>query len=115
MKQNAFLAKQERRNAVRQQAMGETVRVFMAEMMCLVLNDPEIMGRGVFGRDRLTKIKAAVEERADAYWGAMLKCPEADYKQVMLDREMQRIFGEDCPPFGARYPWIAETRTGVKK
>lgn len=75
----------------------------MFDMMCLVLNDPEIMGKDVFGAERLKKVHDAMYERERTYHEAWMNNQESDYYQEKLDAALRRIFGE-IDPFNKRYP-----------
>lgn len=75
----------------------------MFDMMCLVLNDPEIMGKDVFGEARLKKIHDAMVKRESFYHDAWMHNQESDYYQEKLDASLRAIFGE-IAPFNDRYP-----------
>jgi hypothetical protein len=79
----------------------------MFDMMCLVLNDPEIMGKDVFGAERLKKVHDAMFERERIFHDAWMNNQESDYYQEKLDAALRRIFGE-IEPFSKRYPYLKE-------
>lgn len=100
-----------RRDADRQQffvAGCETATQQMWDMMCLVLNDPEIMGKDTFGAERLKKVHKALFDRESYYHEAWIGTNESDYYQEKLDSEIKRIFGDDAPDFKTRYPYVME-------
>lgn len=74
----------------------------MFDMMCLVLHDPDIMGKDTFGADRLKKIHEAMRTLESKYHDAWMHVPESDYLQEKLDASLREIF-PDCPPFAERY------------
>ena len=82
----------------------------MADLMALALNDPEVMGKGVFGVDRIKKVYAKIQELQHDLSKAWLKCDEQDYHQARLDRELRRIFGSDFIPFAERYPDVKKPK-----
>lgn len=106
-KQNPFLAKQE---AMRERcfivACDTTSQQFF-DYMCIVLNDPEIMGKDVFGAKRLQKVQEAMKKLDKEYSEAWCGSQESDWYQEKLDEALKRIFGE-IVPFRERYPYLKE-------
>ncbi len=78
------------------------------DMMCLVLNDPEIMGKDTFGAQRLMKLREALAEREAQYHEAWTHTEESDYYQEKLDGSLRKIFGEGTASFYERYPHCKE-------
>ena len=106
-KQNPFLAKQE---ALRQQCFEiacDTTSQQFFDYMCIVLNDPEIMGKDVFGAKRLLKVHEAMKNLDKEFSEAWCGGQESDYYQEKLDEGLRRIFGE-IEPFKKRYPYLKE-------
>lgn len=79
----------------------------MFDLMCVVLNDPDVMGKDVFGADRLRKVRQAMADAERFYHQAWLNQPESDYYQEKIDAQLRKIFGE-IEPFKNRYPYIKE-------
>lgn len=105
---NGYQEKQKAQINVFRQAEKDTQIQYMTDMLVLTLNDPNVMGKDVFGKDRLKKIIDAWAEKYDAFH-AVLECnDETDYYQVKLDACLRRIFGDQMDNFGARYPWIQD-------
>lgn len=77
------------------------------DYMCIVLNDPKVMGKDVFGAERLKKIHDAMKELDKQFSEAWLNSQDSDYYQEKLDAALRRIFGE-IEPFNKRYPLIRE-------
>ena len=106
-KPNAYLAKQD---TIRQQcfvaACDITAQQFF-DLMCVVLNDPEVMGKDVFGAERLKKLHAAMKDAEMQFEVAWLNQTESDYYQEKLDARLRKIFGE-IEPFRKRYPLMKE-------
>lgn len=107
MGKNGYLERQRTTVNVYRQAEKETYTQFMSDMFQITLNDPEIMGKDVFGEERIAKVLEGVSKNYDKYHGALEKGQEADYFQEKLDGRIRRIvkkrkfFG-----FEERYPWI---------
>ena len=76
----------------------------MFDMMCLVLHDPEVMGKGqTIGASKLKKIHKAMYELEAKYHDAWMFTQESDYLQEKLDENLRQIF-RVIQPFNERYP-----------
>ena len=106
-KPNAYLAKQD---ALLQRcfevACDTTAQQFF-DYLCIVLNDPEVMGKDVFGEKRLKKIHEALKKVDKHYSEAFVGSQESDYYQEKLDQELKQIFGK-VQPFRERYPYLKD-------
>ena len=79
------------------------------DMVSLVLRDPDIMGRDIFGKDRLLKVVKGVGEYIDTYEKAWLKDDETDYYRVKLDAALAEAYGEGLhDSFLSRYEFAPE-------
>ena len=109
MAKNDFMARQK---AV-QRAFFDTGlrcgRQQMIDMMSLVLNDPDIMGKNTFGKDRLLKVIKGIGEYIDTYQKAWEKDAETDYYRDKMDESLARIYGEGLHDnFLERYDFAPE-------
>lgn len=77
------------------------------DYLCLVLNDPEIMGKDVFGANRLMKIHEALKATDKKFNEAFVNSQDSDYYQEKLDDALRSIFGE-IDSFSTRYPFLKE-------
>lgn len=111
---NAYLARQQAKEKILQQATAETYQQFMADTLMLTLNDPDIMGKDTFGYERLKKVAEGWSRYIDQFHPALTGSPEADYLQIKLDEGIRRIMGksEDFSPFNERYEWISKVKYG---
>lgn len=116
-KRNGYLARQKVRDGVLQDATRQTYQQYMTDTLILTLNDPEVMGKDVFGYKRLKKVLEACGKCYDRYFDALTKNPEADYAREKMDRLMKQICGDsgDFVPFEERYEWLPEITYGQKK
>jgi hypothetical protein len=79
----------------------------MTDTLILTLNDPEIMGKDVFGKERIVRVVKAWGKKYDKYHGALEKGDEQDYYQVKMDEALKRALGEEgFDPFERRYEWL---------
>jgi hypothetical protein len=77
------------------------------DFLCLVLNDPDIMGKDVFGAKRLLKIHEALKATDKQFSEAFVNSQDTDYYQEKLDARLKDIFGE-IDPFKVRYPYLKD-------
>lgn len=78
-------------------------------MVSLVLRDPDIMGKDVFGKERLLKVVKSIGEYIDTYQKAWEKDDETDYYRDKLDAILARIYGEGMhDTFTKRYEYCTE-------
>ena len=79
------------------------------DMVSLVLRDPDIMGKDIFGRDRLLKVIKGVGEYIDTYQKAWEKDDETDYYQKKMDEALAEAYGADLhDSFHKRYEYAPE-------
>ena len=107
-KPNAFLSKQDELKQRCFVAGCEITAQQMFDMMCLALHDPQIMGKDIFGPNRLKKVHKAMYEFEKQYHDAWVHKEESDYLQEKLDAALREIFGDDLEPFQKRYPLTKE-------
>ena len=109
MGRNEFLAKQK---AMQEGFFNEGVRCGrqqILDMMSLVLRDPEIMGKDIFGKERLLKVVQGVGDYIDKYQPAWEKKDETDYYRAKLDAALADAYGEGLhDSFHTRYDFAPE-------
>ena len=109
MAKKDFLARQKERERVFLDVGLQCGRQQIMDMMSVVLNDPEIMKKDTFGKDRLMTVVQAIGDRIDLYQPAWTKSDEADYYQRKLDDALTRIYGDQLfDSFHTRYEYSPE-------
>lgn len=106
-KPNPLLAKFEATKQKCFEVACDTTSQQFFDYMCIVLNDPKVMGKDVFGAERLRKVHDAMRELDKQFSEAWVNSQESDYYQEKLDAALRRIFGE-IVPFNERYPYLKE-------
>ena len=82
-----------------------------SDMYDIVLNDADVMGKGVIGFDRILKIRLAVEEASSYYAPAYdRRHVEADVFQERLDAKLRRVWRDKFAPFAERYPMLKKIK-----
>lgn len=107
-KQSGYLKKKQAEVDTYRQAEKDTYIQFMTDMLVLTLNDPDVMGKDVFGENRIETVVKAWGQYFDKFHGALESVPEADYLQDTLDFRLKKIVPHLFAPFPDRYPWIKE-------
>lgn len=111
MGKNGYLEKRKKQIDTYRQAEKDTYVQHMVDMFSLTLSDPEVMGKDVFGKDRLSKVIHAVEKNYDTYHTALEKHVEADYYQEQIDKKLRASLGdENVVPFEKRYDWLVKQK-----
>lgn len=108
-KSNAYLEKQA---AIKQELFNTGLRFGrqqMFDMVSLVLRDPEIMGKDIFGKNRLLKVMQGIGKYMDMYNLAWQKHDETDYYRAKLDAALAEAYGEKLHnSFMQRYEFAPE-------
>lgn len=118
MGKNSFVARMQLEKKVIFNEGIQMGRQQILDMMSIVLNDPDIMGKNVFGKDRLIKIIKSIGEYIDVFQMAWEWDAETDYYRAKLDDQLSKIYGEELhDTFGKRYELCPEFdyRTGKMK
>lgn len=91
------------------QAGLESGRQQILDMMSLALRDPSIMGKDIFGKERLMKVVKGIGDLLDKYELAWQKHDETDHVQKQLDENLADAYGEELhDSFHIRYPYAPE-------
>lgn len=107
--QNAFLAKQAALQNACFDAGLQCGRQQILDMMSLVLRDPSIMGKDLFGKERLLKVIKGVGDYIDKYQQAWEKTDETDYYRDKLDAALAEAYGDGLhDSFLQRYQFAPE-------
>lgn len=109
MVKNDYLARQKAMQRTFFEAGLQSGRQQIIDMMSLVLNDPDIMGKNTFGKDRLLKVVNGIGEYIDTYQKAWEKDDETDYYRAKMDDALAKIYGEGMhDTFLKRYEYAPE-------
>lgn len=109
MGKNGFLEKQRIERQAYFDAGLRMGRQQILDGLSVVLNDPDIMKKDVFGKDRLLAVVKGIENFIDTYEKAWQKDDEADYWQVKMDEILAKIYGEGMhDTFRTRYEYCKE-------
>lgn len=109
MAKNDYIAKRDADRKAFFRAGEQTGRQVILDMMVLTLRDPEIMGKDIFGKDRLLKVVKGIEHYMDVFDQAFQATDETDYYRTKLDAALAEAFGEGMhDSFLERYPYAPE-------
>lgn len=108
-KSNAYLAKQAAVNHGYFTAGLQSGRQQILDLVSLVLRDPEIVGKDIFGKERLIKVVQGVGRYIDFYQKAWEKDDETDYYRAKLDAALADAFGDGLhDTFLQRYEFCSD-------
>ena len=109
MRKNCFLERQRVANQTYFDAGLQMGRQQIIDMMCIVLNDPKIMGKDTFGKDRLLKVVNGIGKYIDVFQKAWERDDETDYYRVKLDEHLARIYGVELhDTLSKRYEYCSD-------
>lgn len=104
-KQNAYLAKRDADRKQRDMIIMAWSHQMVYDALTLVLNDKEVMGKDVFGRQRLNKLCVALNAKITEMLPGVSGSVNASHIRYQVDRELQKICGEDFAPWEERYEY----------
>lgn len=109
MARKDFIAQQRETQRAYFDAGIQMGRQQILDMVSLVLRDPDIMGKDIFGKDRLLKVVNGVGAYIDKYELAWQKHDETDYIRAKLDAALAEAYGEGLhDSFLQRYEFAPE-------
>lgn len=109
MQKNKYIAMRDADRQAFMTAGMQTGRQQIIDMMCLVLNDPEIMGKDTFGPTRLLKVINGIGTYMDKFELAYGVGNEADYYQDQMDQLLGKALGCKMEfTFPKRYEYIKQ-------
>ena len=109
MAKNNYIAKRDADRTGFFCAGEQTGRQVILDMMVLTLRDPEIMGKDIFGKDRLLKVVKGIEHYLDVFDQAFQATDETDYWRDKLDAMLADAFGEGMhDTFSQRYEYCRD-------
>lgn len=117
-KPNSYLQRQEELQNACFDAGLRCGRQQILDMVSLVLRDPAIMGKDIFGKDRLLKVVMGCDDYIDKFQPAWEKKDETDYYRDKLDAALAEAYGDGLhDSFAKRYEYCPEYnyRTGKWK
>ena len=109
MGKNGFLERQKIINQTYFDAGLQMGRQQILDMMCIVLNDPDIMDKDTFGKGRLLKVITGIDEYIDVFQKAWERNDETDYYRVKLDAMLEKAIGQELhDTFEKRYEYCSD-------
>lgn len=109
MAKRDYLARQREMQRIYLDVGLQCGRQQILDMMTLVLRDPSIMGKDIFGKDRLLKVVKGIGDCIDKYEPAWQKNDESDYYQKKLDDALAEAYGDELhDSFHERYEYAPE-------
>lgn len=107
----SYAAELKRKKELGYEIVSDWTAQLCLDTIAMVLNDPAVMGRDVFGVKRLMRICEAFNKQYAINKQALQKCDEAEYRRVKIDQVQADIFGSDYLHWHERYPYWDEHDT----
>ena len=109
MAKNDFLERQKKMNQAHFDAGLQMGRQQILDMMCLTLNDPEIMKKDTFGERRLLRVILSIGKNIDIFQKAWERDAETDYYRAKLDQSLSKAFNRQLKDtFDKRYEYCSD-------
>lgn len=106
---NDYIAKQHAIQRAHFDAGLHCGRQQIMDMLSLVLRDPDIVDKDIFGKDRLLKVCKGISDYIDTYQKAWEKHDETDYYRDKLDAALAEAYGKGMhDTFLKRYEFAPE-------
>ena len=100
---NAYLAKQAAKQAERELYVKLWTTQVCMDAFMLALNDPEFVGKDVFGKSRFNRIKPGIEKYYHEIMAGATNDVKASYVRHLVDDRLRAICGEYFEPWEVRY------------
>ena len=109
MGKNGYLMRKEQEQNALIRAVKETYVQFMTDTLIDTINDPEIMGKDVFGVQRIETLIKGWQKKYRFWHPVLERGKEQDYWQKKFDEKMLSIVGEKLfTDFPNRYEYVRE-------
>jgi hypothetical protein len=109
MGKNSYLERQRIEKRAHFDAGLQMGRQQILDMMCLTLNDSEVMEKDTFGEKRLLKVILDIGKKIDIFQKAWERDAETDYYRAKLDESLARAFRRPLQDtFDKRYEYCCD-------
>lgn len=106
-KKNAYLEKRNRERALATEIVQRWTAQLCLDVITIVLNDPEVMGKDVFGPQRLQKVGEAFNAQYHNWVVGLSPDVTSSYVREKMDERLERIWGEGLKRWPERYDfWL---------
>lgn len=102
-KQNAYLAKKQQERIARDMVVTGWARQEVFDALTLVLHDPEVMGKDIFGEERLNKLCVALNDKVNEIRPGLSNQANASHVRRQVDDELRKICKNSFVPWEERY------------
>lgn len=96
MGKNSYLERQRIEKQAHFDAGLQMGRQQILDLMCIVLNDPDIMGKDTFGKDRLLKVVKGIGEYIDVFQKRGSVTTKQTISVQSLMKVLREHFGDRC-------------------
>ena len=100
---NAYAQKIKTKREIKEFILKQWICQVCLDAMSLALNDPEVMGKDTFGKERLTRLGEGFNKYFDQIYPALTKNEKASYLRTKVDQRLRQILGDDFLTWDKRY------------
>lgn len=105
MAKNAYLARQAEKQKERDMIVMARSLQLCYDALTLVLNDPEVMGKDVFGEKRLNKLCKALNAKIGEILPGLSGSVNASHVRRLTDDALAKVCKESFVPWEERYEY----------
>ena len=99
-----FAQRQRERDLAYNRVVAQWASQLMLDAVTITLNDPEVMGKGVFGKKRLAeRVLPAIIRRANQIHVGLERSDEAEYTRSRTGGRIRESLGEYAASWYERY------------
>lgn len=107
-KPNDYLARQAEKQRQRDMIVTMWAHQQCYDALTLVLNDPEVMGKDVFGQMRLNRLCKALNAKISEIMPGLSNKVNASHVRRQVDDELRKICGSSFVPWEERYEYWSD-------
>lgn len=100
---NAYAQELKKKREIHEFLLKQWTCQVCLDAMSLALNDPEVMGKDTFGKERLTRLGEGFNKYFDQIYPALTKNEKASYLRVKVDQRLRQILGDEFLTWENRY------------
>ena len=100
---NAYLEKKQQERIARDMVVTGWARQEVFDALVLVLHDPEVMGKDIFGEERLQRLCVALDAKINEIRPGLSNQTNASHVRRQVDDELRKICKDSFAPWEERY------------
>ncbi len=103
MAKNDYAKRLQQRKQLESEIIQRWTAQLCLDVMTIVLNDPEVMGKDVFGAQRLRRVGDAFNKLYNECTVGLSPDVAASHVRELIDRRLRRVWGDTFESWEGRY------------